>query len=64
MMKWSLGQTIFFAIFGTFGSYITNLRGTFVENVKKVEINPPYCGATVGKASKSRKSGFQKPRGN
>jgi hypothetical protein len=25
----------FFAIFGTFGRYVTNLRGTFVENVKK-----------------------------
>jgi hypothetical protein len=30
----------FFAIFGTFGRYITNLRGTFVENVKKVENQP------------------------
>jgi hypothetical protein len=40
MMKRSLGQTIFFAIFGTFGRYVTNLRGTFVENIKK--INPPY----------------------
>jgi hypothetical protein len=27
----------FFAIFGTFERYITNLRGTFVENVKKVK---------------------------
>jgi hypothetical protein len=26
---------IFFAIFGTFGRYVTNLRGAFVENVKK-----------------------------
>jgi hypothetical protein len=24
-----------FAIFGTFGRYVTNLRGTYVENVKK-----------------------------
>jgi hypothetical protein len=29
--------------FGTFGRYVTNLRGTFVENVKKSKINPPYC---------------------
>jgi hypothetical protein len=43
MMKGSLGQKIFFAIFGTFGMYVTNLRGTFVENVKKSKINPPYC---------------------
>jgi hypothetical protein len=25
----------FFAILGTFGRYVTNLRGTFVKNVKK-----------------------------
>jgi hypothetical protein len=25
----------FYAIFGTFGRYVTNLRGTFVKNVKK-----------------------------
>jgi hypothetical protein len=30
----------FFAIFGTFGRYVTNLRGTFVENVKKVQNQP------------------------
>jgi hypothetical protein len=29
------GSNKFFAIFGTFGRYVTNLRGTFVENVKK-----------------------------
>jgi hypothetical protein len=40
MMKRSLGKKFFFAIFGTFGRYITNLRGTFVENVKKVENQP------------------------
>jgi hypothetical protein len=40
MMKRSLGQKFFFAIFGTFGRYITNLKGTFVENVKKVENQP------------------------
>jgi hypothetical protein len=34
------GSKICFAIFGTFGRYITNLRGTFVENVKKVENQP------------------------
>jgi hypothetical protein len=38
---------IFFAIFGTFGRYVTNLRGTFVENVKKSKINPPYCTVAV-----------------
>jgi hypothetical protein len=29
------GSKIFLAIFGTFGRYETNLRGTLVENVKK-----------------------------
>jgi hypothetical protein len=34
--KRSLGKKIFFvAIFGTFERYVTNPRGTFVENVKK-----------------------------
>jgi hypothetical protein len=28
-------KKFFFAIFGTFGRYVTNLRGTFAENVKK-----------------------------
>jgi hypothetical protein len=42
-MKRSLGQKFFVvAIFGTFERYVTNLRGTFVENVKKSKINPPY----------------------
>jgi hypothetical protein len=41
MMKRSLGEKKFFvAILGIFGRYITNLRGTFVENVKKVENQP------------------------
>jgi hypothetical protein len=40
MMKRSLGQQIFFAIFGTFGRYVTNLKGTFAENVKKVKNQP------------------------
>jgi hypothetical protein len=35
MMKRSIGKKICFAIFGTFGRYVTNLRGTFAENVKK-----------------------------
>jgi hypothetical protein len=40
-MKLSLGQKNFFvAIFCTFGRYVTNLRGTFVENVKKVQNQP------------------------
>jgi hypothetical protein len=48
MMKLSLGQTkIFFAIFGTFGRYVTNLRGTLVENVKKSKINPLYPTAYI-----------------
>jgi hypothetical protein len=44
MMKRSLGQQIFVvvAIFATFGRYVTNSRGTFVENVKKSKINPPH----------------------
>jgi hypothetical protein len=33
-------KNLFFAIFGTFGRYVTNLRGTFVENVKKVQNQP------------------------
>jgi hypothetical protein len=37
MMKQSLGVKFFFAIFDTFGRYITNLRDTFVENVKIVQ---------------------------
>jgi hypothetical protein len=37
------GSENWFAIFCTFGGYVTNLRGTFVENVKKSKINPPYC---------------------
>jgi hypothetical protein len=41
MTKRSLGKQIFVAIFGTFGRYVTNLRGAFVENVKKSKINPP-----------------------
>jgi hypothetical protein len=34
------GSKIFFAIFGTFGRYVTKFRGTFVENVKKVQNQP------------------------
>jgi hypothetical protein len=52
MMKRSLGQTkIFFAIFaifGTFGRYVTNPRGTFVENVKK---SPKSAHPTLGTIS-------------
>jgi hypothetical protein len=33
-------KKFFFAIFGTSGRYVTNLRGTFVENVKKVQNQP------------------------
>jgi hypothetical protein len=47
MMKRSLGQKIVFAIFGTFGRYVTNIRVTFVENVKKSKINPPYYASVV-----------------
>jgi hypothetical protein len=39
----TVGVKLFLAIFGTFGSYVTNLRGTFVENVKKSKINLPMC---------------------
>jgi hypothetical protein len=31
----TVSKNLFVAIFGTFGRYVTNLRGTFVENVKK-----------------------------
>jgi hypothetical protein len=27
--------------FGTFIRHVTNLKGTFIENVKKSKINPP-----------------------
>jgi hypothetical protein len=41
MGKRSLGKNLFVgAIFGTFGRYVTNLRSTFVENVKKVKNQP------------------------
>jgi hypothetical protein len=41
------GQNKLFLLFsyllkGT-GTYVTNLRGTFIANVKKSKINPPYC---------------------
>jgi hypothetical protein len=40
-MKQSLGQNnIYFFIFPTF-ERDTTLRGTLVENVKKIKINPP-----------------------
>jgi hypothetical protein len=47
MMKRSLGPKIFFAIFGFFGRYVTNLRGTFVENVKKVKNQPTLVYSTL-----------------
>jgi hypothetical protein len=37
-VTWS--NKLVFAIFRTFGRYVTNLRGTFVENVKKVQNQP------------------------
>jgi hypothetical protein len=49
MIKRSLGQKFFFAIFCTFGRYVTHLRGTFVENVKKSPksthptVQHPHC---------------------
>jgi hypothetical protein len=48
MVKRSLGQIIVFfvAIFGTFGRSVTNLRGTFVENVKKVQNQPALIHST------------------
>jgi hypothetical protein len=46
MMKRSLGQQIFFAIFGTFERYVTNLRGTFDQNVKKVQNQPTLMNST------------------
>jgi hypothetical protein len=33
-------KKIVLAIFGTFGRYVTNLRGTFVENVQKSPNQP------------------------
>jgi hypothetical protein len=41
MMKRSLGQNfVVVAIFGIFERHVTNLKGTFVENVKKVQNQP------------------------
>jgi hypothetical protein len=57
MMKRSLGQQIFFAIFGTFGRYVTNLRGTFVENVKKVQDQPTLVAISRNKFSQVRSEG-------
>jgi hypothetical protein len=37
-------KKILFAIFGTFGRHVPNLRGTFVENVK---ISPKSTHPTV-----------------
>jgi hypothetical protein len=34
------GQTIFLGVFPSFGREKTNLTSTFVENVKKLKINP------------------------
>jgi hypothetical protein len=44
-----VGQTNFLAIFGTFGRYVTNPRGTFVENVKKSpkSTHPTLVGLTI-----------------
>jgi hypothetical protein len=39
-------KKFFFAIFGTLGRYVTNLRGTFVENVKKVQNQPTLIYST------------------
>jgi hypothetical protein len=47
MRKRSLGQQSLFAIFGTFGRHVTNLRGTFVENVKKKIKNQPTLMVNV-----------------
>jgi hypothetical protein len=44
-------KKFFFAILGTFGRYITNLRGTFVENVKKVENQPTLLYSRIVKMS-------------
>jgi hypothetical protein len=34
-------KNFFFAIFGTFGRYVTNLRGTFVEIAKSPKSTHP-----------------------
>jgi hypothetical protein len=41
-------KNLFFLFFGTFGRYVTNLRGTYVENVKKSKINSPYYAPSTG----------------
>jgi hypothetical protein len=43
MMKRTLGANNFFAIFGTFGRYVTNLRGTFVGIFKGI-VSPDWKG--------------------
>jgi hypothetical protein len=57
MMKRSLGQKNF-AIFGTFGRYVTNLRGTFVENVKKVQNQPTLMCIVQGPVGNRVWTGF------
>jgi hypothetical protein len=48
-------------VFGTFGRYVTNLRGTFVENVKKSPksthptVHPGNCFKLEKIANESRK---------
>jgi hypothetical protein len=43
MMKRSMGKQFFFAIFGTFGRYLTNLRGTAL--LLKVEKSQKSVGS-------------------
>jgi hypothetical protein len=46
-------KKFFVAILGIFGRYVTNLRGTFVENVKKSKINPPCILYTTVSSGRS-----------
>jgi hypothetical protein len=41
-------KKIFVAIFVTFRRYVTNPRGTFVENVKKVQNQPTLQYSSLG----------------
>jgi hypothetical protein len=45
--KRSLGKKKFCAISGTFGRYVTNLRGIFDENVKKIQNQPTLLLGTI-----------------
>jgi hypothetical protein len=49
-------KKIFFAIIGPFGRYITNPRGTLVENVKKVKNQPTLLDTEKEKETREQQA--------